>query len=412
MAGLSIGDYQCASGALGADFVFVILTHESAEMLRLVTVLACLGALEAAVVAVPHVQLDVPAPVQPVIGAVLAQRKTAEPATVSLPLTKVDANGQRYFLGEMSVGTPGQAMTVTVDITGPLSYVPSVNCSDPFCTSHKQYDSAASSTYEADGTPFELPYGQNASGVLSKDAISVAGATVSGQTFGEATAVWNSYSVQAPNDGVLGLGFGFNAGEQGVPTIVESMVEQGLIGQWLAGLWLGRGDAGGELTLGGLNDARHSGELTWAPIVLNPEGWAASVESLAVGETSICSENCLVTALSTTPYFFMSMDAAKAVNDALGGFDIGQPGVAGLDCSTLYTLPTLQVDVAGRILEMSPLEYTFIYPFGGGVEMCLSGFVGMHDFDENVTVLGSLFMQKFYTAYDMQNMRVGFADSA
>ncbi|KAF0313277.1 Embryonic pepsinogen [Amphibalanus amphitrite] len=106
----------------------------------------------------------------------------------------------------MSVGTPGQAMTVTVDITGPLSYVPSVNCSDPFCTSHKQYDSAASSTYE---------------------------------TFGEATAVWNSYSVQAPNDGVLGLGFGFSAGEQGVPTIVESMVEQGpdrtVAGRTLAG---------------------------------------------------------------------------------------------------------------------------------------------------------------------------------
>ncbi|KAF0306768.1 Cathepsin D [Amphibalanus amphitrite] len=247
----------------------------------------------AVVVAVPHVQLDVPhvpAPVRPVIGAVLEQRRTAEPATVSLPLTKVDAN--RYFLGEMSVGTPGQAMTVTVDITGPLSYVPSVNCSDPFCTSHKH------------------------------------------------------------------------------------------------------------------------GELTWAPIVLNPEGWAASVESLAVGETSICSENCFVTAISTTPYFFMSMEAAKAVNDALGGFDIGQPGVAGLDCSTLYTLPTLQVKVSGRTLEMSPLEYTFIYPFGGGVEMCLSGFVGLPDFDDNVTVLGSLFMQKFYTAYDMQNIRVGFADSA
>ncbi|XP_043202581.1 cathepsin D-like [Amphibalanus amphitrite] len=386
-------------------------------MLRLVSVLACLGALEAAVVAVPHVQLDVPhvpAPVRPVIGAVLEQRKAAEPATVSLPLTKVEANGQRYFLGEMSVGTPGQAMTVTVDITGPLSYVPSVNCSDPFCTSHKQYDSAASSTYEADGTPFELPLGQNASGVLSKDSISVAGATVSGQTFGEATAVWNSYSVQAPNDGVLGLGFGFSAGEQGVPTIVESMVEQGLIGQWLAGLWLGRGDAGGELTLGGLNDDRRSSELAWAPVTFNEEhqSWMASVESLAVGETSICSENCFVTALSTTPYFYMSMEAAKAVNDALGGFDIGQPGVAGLDCSTLYTLPTLQIEAAGRTLEMSPLEYTFIYPFGGGVEMCLSGFVGLPDFDDNVTVLGSLFMQKFYTAYDMDTMRVGFADSA
>ena len=39
-------------------------------------------------------------------------------------------------------------MTVAVDITSRLSYVPSVNCSDPFCTSHNQYDSSASSTYQ------------------------------------------------------------------------------------------------------------------------------------------------------------------------------------------------------------------------------------------------------------------------
>ena len=260
---------------------------------------------------------------------------------------------------------------------------------------------------QADGTPFELPAGQNASGVLSKDAITVSAVTVQGQTFGEATAVWNQWSLQAPNDGVLGLGFG---GSVGTPSILDTMAEQGVIGQRLAGLWLG--SDGGELTLGGLSDARHSGPLAWTPIALSPDGWVAAAANISVGETSVCSRYCHVTTASNTPYFTMSMAAAKAVNAALGGTDIGQPGVAALDCTTLYTLPRLSMQVAGRTLQMDPLEYTFILPFGGGVEMCISGFVGVPALDDGVLALGTLFMQKFYTAYDADNGRVGFADSA
>ena len=63
-------------------------------------------------------------------------------------VTRLIVQGQRYFVGEMSVGTPGQVMTVSVDITSRLSYVASVNCTDPYCINHKQYDSSASSTYE------------------------------------------------------------------------------------------------------------------------------------------------------------------------------------------------------------------------------------------------------------------------
>ena len=252
-----------------------------------------------------------------------------------------------------------------------------------------------------------MPYGQNASGVLSRDSISVSGATVQNQTFGEATAVWNQWSAKAPSDGVLGLGFGASSG---VPSILDTMSEQGVIGQRLAGLWLGRD--GGELSLGALSDGHYSGQLAWVPIVRNPDGWVAPADSMAVGETSVCSEHCHVTTTSTTPYFMMSMAAAKAVNDALGGIDIGQPGVAGLDCTTLYTLPTMRLEMAGRTMEMDPLEYTFILSFGSGIEMCISGFVGIPMLDDNVVLLGTMFMQKFYTAYDMENMRVGFADNA
>lgn len=357
-------------------------------MLRLLSVLACLGALEAA-----------------------SMPSTAtEPKTIYLPLQDIVANGQQYFVGDMVVGTPPQPMSVMVDVSDRLSYVPSVNCSDPFCLDHRSYDSSASSTYEEDGTRFEMPYGQNVSGVLSKDAVGLAGVTVQGQVFGEATDVWNTWSLKSPNDGMLGLGFGASKPAR-VASLLDNMADQGLIAERLVGLWLGRNSSGGELTLGGLNDDRRSGDLAWASTLLNPDGWVVLAESVSVGDQLLCSDDCFVTAATTSPYFFMSSEAAKAVNDALGGTDIGQPGVAALDCATLSQLPAFKMDIAGRVMEMTPLEYTFVLPLGGGAEMCISGFVGLPFVGNNTLSVGTLFMQKFYTAYDVENLRVGFADS-
>ena len=255
---------------------------------------------------------------------------------------------------------------------------------------------------QEDGTPFELPAGLNASGILSKDDIGLGGATVQGVTFGEGTAIWNSWAEQAPNDGALGLGL-----HPGAPSILDSMLDQDLIATRLAGFWLGRDGAGGELTLGGLNEARYSGELTWAPI----ENDMVTAEHVIIGNLSLCEPTCLIGATSISPYFFMAMSQAQAVNDALGGQDIGKPGVAALDCDTLADLPSASMVIAGRTLVMSPTEYTFFLPLGDGSQMCISGFVGIETPLPSNMMVGTLFMQKFFTAYDKETMQVGLGDS-
>ncbi|XP_043241326.1 cathepsin E-like [Amphibalanus amphitrite] len=324
------------------------------------------------------------------------------PGTVYVPLRDVFQAGQQFFVGDLEVGTPGQPMSVIVAIDG-LTCLNSVRCSDPYCTSHRQYDASASSTYQEDGTPFDLPGGLNISGVLSKDSVSLGGATVSDVLFGEATSVWNQWSTDAPNDGVLGLGF-----SPAAPSILDALAEQGVIADRLAGIWLGRDGVGGELTLGGINEQRYTSPLTWTPIVDN----MVSAESVTVGEVSVCAADCRVGATSVSPYFFLTMQMAKTINDALGGTDIGQPGVAALDCATLDTLPPLELVIAGRSLQMSPRQYTVVIPLTGGESLCLSGFVGLSEVPPADITVGTLFMQQFYAAYDMDNMQVGFTDSA
>ena len=62
----------------------------SVGMLRLLSALACLAALEAAVVTVPHVRPAVPAPPKVRLSAASQLQKSEEPAVVTLPLTKVE----------------------------------------------------------------------------------------------------------------------------------------------------------------------------------------------------------------------------------------------------------------------------------------------------------------------------------
>ena len=265
------------------------------------------------------------------------------------------------------------------------------------------------------GTPFETPGSQNVSGVLSKDSIGLAGVTVNGVVFGEAQAMYSKWMAVLPQDGVLGLGLG-GAAPEGVRPILDMLAEQGLVSERVFGLWLGQNPTGsGELTLGGLNEHLYQGDMTWVSLPPSPQWWAVEADSIAFdghAELNLCSgEYCAVMPVASTPYFLTSMAKAKAINDALGGKDIGEPGAAGLDCTTLYQLPDLKIEVGGRIFEMSPFEYTFQITLDKGLQMCVSGFIGLPELDGNTLLLGTMFMQKYYIAYDRENARLGFANS-
>ena len=261
------------------------------------------------------------------------------------------------------------------------------------------------------GTPFELPGTQNVSGVLSKDSIGLAGVTVDGVVFGEARAMWNKWMAVLPQDGVLGLGLQ-GVAPKGVRPLLDIMADQGAISARVFGLWLGRDRAGGtgELTLGGLNERLYGGDVAWVSLPPDPQWWAVGADNITLDghpELDLCAgEYCAVMPVASTPYFLTSMAKAEAINGALGGKDIGEPGAAGLDCTTLYQLPNLKIEVGGRTMEMSPLEYTFQIRLDKGVQVCVSGFIGIPELDGNTLLLGTMFMQKYYTAFDRENGRL------
>jgi saccharopepsin len=67
-------------------------------------------------------------------------------------------------------------------------WIPSSKCTSIACFLHAKYDSAASSSYKANGTGIEIHYGSGSmEGFVSNDDFSMGDLTVKGMDFAEAT---------------------------------------------------------------------------------------------------------------------------------------------------------------------------------------------------------------------------------
>lgn len=85
-------------------------------------------------------------------------------------------------------------------------------------------------------------------------------------------------------------------------------------------------------------------------------------------------------------------------------------GQSRIDCDKVPSLPNLEIVAGGHNLTLTPDEYVLKLTADGESE-CISGFVGL-DFPPQMGdfwILGDPFMRSYYTKFDFERSRVGFA---
>jgi hypothetical protein len=315
-----------------------------------------------------------------------------------------DYENSQYY-GAISLGTPDQKFNVIFDTGSSDLWVASSQCDDS-CGRHAKYDSTKSSTYIKNGTDFHIEYGSGpVSGFQSIDNLNMGGLVVKEQDFAEVTdasGLGAAYKL-GKFDGILGLAFPVLSVNK-VPTAFQNLLEQSLIPQGQFAFYLGNSRTDfGELTLGGVNTKHYTGDITWVNLKAATY-WEIDLSGLTVGTTSYVSSNVNAIVDSGTSILTGPSEVVASIAKSLGAKEI----IAGeymLACK-YDTLPNMDFLIDGKTYSLSPQDY--LIPDG---DLCLLGLMGLDIPAPTgpLWILGDVFMRKYYTVFDYDNKKVGFA---
>lgn len=331
-----------------------------------------------------------------------------------VPLTNyLDA---QYF-GLIEIGTPGQQFKVVFDTGSSNLWVPGASCYSLACFNHNKYHSDQSTTYQEDGTPFAIRYGSGSvEGFLSRDQLRVGDIVVKDVEFGETVKEPGLTFAFGKFDGIFGLAYDSIAVAGTTPPFYR-MIEERLIEKKLFSVWLNSADSaqsvfgsgdenGGELLFGSINENRFVGELQWAPVIRKGY-WEVRLDGFRIGSQlfrSLTTRAAIDTGTSLIAGPTNEIEAIAKKVSASKHFN----GIYTVDCSAIPTMPDISFVFAGMEFKLAPRDY--VLQTQG---MCMLGFLGL-DIPAPagpLYIVGDVFLRRYYTVYDLEKNRVGFARS-
>ncbi|KAG0348418.1 hypothetical protein BGZ54_004625, partial [Gamsiella multidivaricata] len=272
------------------------------------------------------------------------------------------------------------------------------------------------------GQPWSINYADNSwvSGVLGIDDITVAGITVSSQTFGLASV--NTGSTAATGvDGIMGLGFDSNSEMGNVKTPVTNMLQQNQIDQAIVSVWLNKAsnqDAslsdGGEFIFGGVDPSLYTGSITYVPVTSSKE-WQISVDQLFIGRKELSLSNSASSAIVDTgsSYILFPDYLATAFHRAIPNsqYDNKLGWLIPCALANSRSVGDLTFVLGGQKFSVPISDIVILKSEYNGY--CLSAIDSWQELaghgSQSGILLGDLFIKNQYVVYDYGKKQIGFA---
>jgi hypothetical protein len=320
--------------------------------------------------------------------------------------TSVGGNKMAYY-GNVTVGTPPQQFVVLYDTGSGNLVVPSDECYSVACHQHVKFREGDSNTLRPSvcgmykGTPSDrmrLSFGKGSiTGKCVEDKICIGGLCTN-TGFIEGTEMTDEPFAFYNFDGIMGLGLSTLSRSKDF-NIMHQLSSQHTLKQPIFSVFLSsQDDEISEVTFGDIVRDHMASELFWVPLTGVSGYWEVRIDDVTLNgrRQSVC-EDCRVAVDTGTSMLGGPSEIMSKLRSLLG---------VRSDCSNHQHLPELGFIIGGRILSLNPSHYVSRTALGCRVSLMD---VNIPPPGGPIFIFGIPFLQKYYTAYDEPNSRVGFA---
>lgn len=324
---------------------------------------------------------------------------------------KINDYQDAQYYGEISVGTPPQTFEVIYDTGSSNLWLPDKK---PFLSGKDIYDHSKSSTYEANGTIFNIQYGSGpVSGYYSADTMTLGGVAVEDYTFAEVNntkGLGLAYRM-GKFDGICGMGWD-DISVDHVETPLRALVNSGKLDANVFAFYLGTGGAEGELVIGGVNPDHYTGDFATVPVVDTIPGkkgyWALDMDDVQINGKSVTSARKAIVD-SGTSLLAVPTEDMKSIAASLGAKSVLPipPFNKEYTINCTADAPDIDVVIDGKTYTLTKEDY--ILNESG---QCLLGMTGLDVPSQDggpLWILGDVFMRAHYVKFDIDNKELGFA---
>jgi hypothetical protein len=295
------------------------------------------------------------------------------------------------YTGKITLGE--QDFNVIFDTGSSNLWVFSKLCKNSCPTNVSKYNNKISNSYIKNGSEISITYGSGTvNGFLSTDTLKICDYTVPLQTFGEITNV--TLNVNYINfDGIFGLAFD-NIANNGVITPITNLIKNKVIEDPIVVFDLGNNE-NGEILIGEL--PKMTNKINFIPLY-EADYWTVIADSISIGNNYLdIRTKCIVdtgTSLIIVPY--KELEIISYILDGTSNF----LGESILDCNRDY--PDLTFVLNNNTFTLTKKDY--IIEENG---ICILGLSGSM---EEFWILGDIFIRKYITIFDYENLQIGFSE--
>ncbi|ETS64832.1 hypothetical protein PaG_00800 [Moesziomyces aphidis] len=314
------------------------------------------------------------------------------------------------YVATIEIGSQNQTFRMLIDSGSADTWVPSTACRA--CgSSHQKLGASNSDTFTALNTPFSIQYGTgDASGNLARDNLEIANLELANYTFAVTTQESSDFSDDTvPFDGLMGLARSelSNAGQ---PTPIDALYKQGKVQAPVMGYHLGRiadGYNDGEVTFGGVDPAKYTGNITEIDNVSTKGFWEAAMDKITVGGKDLGLDGRTAILDTGTTLIVAPEQDADAVHAQIPGAKSDGQGGYTIPCTTTkqvaLTFGGVDFPIDTRDMLFLPVDADNL--LGDCISAISAGNVGQR----NEWLVGATFLKNAYFATNTKANKIGLA---